>query len=140
MDRRTAARFDLLSRGLMLSAAVVLTLSLISAIAISTSDNTLPFFEDLQRESRGIAAIATFGGGLAAAGVLAGLGAILHLLLLERIGTAGIAPAPGDEEQEVGASEAEEEEASAPEAEERQAPRRSRRSRSARTEKRPRER
>lgn len=131
MDQRTAARFDLLSRGLMLSAGVVLTLSLISAIAISTSDNTLPFFEDLQRESRGIAAIATFGGGLAAAGVLAGLGAILHLMLLDRTGTAGIAPEAGDEEQE---------EVGPPEAEERPAPRRSRRSRSARTEKQPRER
>lgn len=129
MDHRTAARFDLLSRGLMLSAAVVLSLSLISAIAISTSDNTLPFFEDLQRESRGIAAIATFGGGLAAAGVLAGLGAILQLLLLDR--TARLAPEP--EAEEEGSEEA------GPKEEESPASRRSGTARSARTAKRPRE-
>jgi hypothetical protein len=83
-DPRILARFDLLARALIWAAAVVLILSVISAIAISTSDNSLPFFEDLQRESRGIAAIATFAAGIAAAGVLSGLGAILQLLLLDR--------------------------------------------------------
>jgi hypothetical protein len=83
-EARILARFDLLARALIWAAALVLALSVICAIAISTSDNSLPFLEDLQRESRGIAAIATFAAGIAAAGVLSGLGAILHLLLLDR--------------------------------------------------------
>lgn len=88
-EARILARFDLLARALIWAAALVLALSVICAIAISTSESSLPFLEDLQRESRGIAAIATFGGGVTAAGVLSGLGAILQLLLLDRAGRRG---------------------------------------------------
>ncbi len=89
MERPTLAWFELLSKTLIWAAGIVLTLSLIIAITITTSDNTLPFFEDLQRESRGIAAIGIFTGGLASAGVLSGLGAILRMLVSDRVDRQG---------------------------------------------------
>jgi hypothetical protein len=85
MERTTLDWFDLLARALIWAAGVVLVLSLIGAIAIASSNDALPLAEDLQRQGRGIAAVAAFGGGLAAAGVLSGLGAILRLMLIDRI-------------------------------------------------------
>ena len=85
MERSTLEWYDLLARTLIWAAAVVLALSVMGAIAIATSDSSLPFAEDLQRQGRGIAAIGALGGGVAAAGVLSGLGAILRLLLIDRL-------------------------------------------------------
>lgn len=81
MDRRTVEWFLILARALLWAAAVVLVLSVIGAIQIAFSESAVPFFEEAERQSRGIAAVGAIGGGIAAAGVLAGLGAILWLLL-----------------------------------------------------------
>jgi hypothetical protein len=83
VDARTLGLLDTLGRGLLWAAVAVLGLSVIGAIAILTSDNAVFLDEDIQRQGRGILAIGTFGGGLAAAGVLAGLGALLRLRVAE---------------------------------------------------------
>jgi len=81
MDRSTAEWFEFLSRSLLWGGLVVLLLAIVGTIQIATSDSALPFFEQVQRESRGLAAIGTLTVGVTAAGILAGLGAILRLLL-----------------------------------------------------------
>jgi hypothetical protein len=68
----------------MWGAVAVLGLSVIGALSILTSDNAVFLDENIQRQGRGILAVGTFGGGLAAAGVLAGLGAIVRLKVAER--------------------------------------------------------
>lgn len=85
MDRRTLEWFELLAKALVWTAGVVLVLSVAGGIGVATSDNALPFFEEIERESRGVATVALFAGGLAASGVLAGLGAILRMLVSERL-------------------------------------------------------
>ncbi len=67
----------------MWAAVAVLGLSVIVAVAILTSDNAVFLDEGIQRQGRGILAVGAFGGGLAAAGVLAGLGAIVRLKVAE---------------------------------------------------------
>ncbi len=84
VDRAQLDRYELLGRTLIWAAAVVLALALIGAIAIATSDTTLPFAQDVERQGRGILAIAAIGGGIASSGVLAGLGAILSMLVAAR--------------------------------------------------------
>jgi hypothetical protein len=84
VERSTLEWFDLLARALIWAAGAVLLLSIIGAIAIAGSDSSLPFFEDLQRQGRAVGAVGAIGGGVAAAGVLSGLGAILRLMLDER--------------------------------------------------------
>jgi hypothetical protein len=82
MDERTAEWFEYLSRALLLAALVVLVLAVVASLQIATSDSAIPFFQEtVERESRAIAAIASLGAGVTAAGVLAGLGAILRVLL-----------------------------------------------------------
>ena len=81
MDRSTAEWFEFLSRSLLWAGLVVLLLAIVGTIQIATSDSALPFFEQVQRESRGLAAIGTLAAGVTSAGILAGLGAILRLLL-----------------------------------------------------------
>ena len=71
----------MLARGLFVAAVVVLVLSIIGAIQVATSDSDVLFFEDVQRENRGTFAIASLGAGVFGAGVLAGLGAIIMLML-----------------------------------------------------------
>jgi hypothetical protein len=83
VNPRTLALFDTLGRALLWAAVAVLGLSLIGAFAILTSDNAVFVDENIQRQGRGILAVGTFGGGLAAAGVLAGLGAIVRLKVAE---------------------------------------------------------
>jgi hypothetical protein len=83
VDRRTVEWLELLARALIWGAGLVLVLSVIGAIQVATSENQVPFFEELQRESRGIAAIGALGAGITSAGILAGLGAILRVLLSE---------------------------------------------------------
>jgi hypothetical protein len=84
VDSQYLEWLDVLGRGLLFAAVAVLALSVIGAIAIATSQNNLPVVEDIQRESRGILAIAALGGGITSAGLLAGLGAILRLMVAER--------------------------------------------------------
>ena len=82
MDERTAEWFEYLARALLLAALVVFVLSVVASLQIATSDSAIPFFQEtVERESRAIAAIASLGAGVTAAGVLAGLGAILRVLL-----------------------------------------------------------
>lgn len=83
MNARTLGLLDTLGRGLMWAAVAVLGLSVIGAVAILTSDNAVFLDENIQRQGRGIVAVGTFGAGLAFAGVLAGLGAILRLKVAE---------------------------------------------------------
>jgi hypothetical protein len=84
MDERTLEWFEILARGLLWGAVLVLALSIVGAISIATTDSALPFFEEFERESRGAAAIGALAAGITGAGVLAGLGAILRLLIAER--------------------------------------------------------
>ena len=81
MDERTLEWLELLARVLMWAGALAVALGLILAIAIATSDTTVLGFEDIQREGRGIGSVAALGFGLGGAGVLAGLGGILRLLV-----------------------------------------------------------
>jgi hypothetical protein len=71
----------LLVRLLFAAAAVVLAFSVVGAIMIASTDNAVPGFETLQRESRGIGALAALGGGVVGSGILAGLGGVLTVLL-----------------------------------------------------------
>ena len=84
MDERALEWLDVLARALMWAALAVLVLSAIGAVAVATSETSLPGLDVLQRENRGLVAVAGLAGGIAAAGVLAGLGGILRLLLADR--------------------------------------------------------
>jgi hypothetical protein len=84
VDERTVEWLRLLANALVWAAGVVLVLSVVGAIQIATSENEIPIFTQIQEESRGIAAVGALGAGITAAGVLAGLGAILRLLLEAR--------------------------------------------------------
>jgi hypothetical protein len=53
----------------------------IGAIQIATSESGTGIFTDFEQQSRGIAAVGALGAGVSAAGILAGLGAILRVLL-----------------------------------------------------------
>lgn len=83
MDRRTVEWFEFLSRALLWAGVLVLALSVIGALQVATSDSAVPFFEQVQRESRALAAIGILAAGVTAAGVLTGLGAVLRLLLVQ---------------------------------------------------------
>jgi hypothetical protein len=71
----------LLSRVLLFGAVAVLVLAVIGAIQSLTSDSDVLFFENAQRENRTAFAFAALIGGIASSGILAGLGAILQILL-----------------------------------------------------------
>ena len=84
MNPRTLAMMDTLGRALLWAAVAVIGLTLIGATAIISSDTAVGFLdEDIQRQGRGILAIGAFAGGLTAAGLLAGLGALLRLRVAE---------------------------------------------------------
>ena len=89
MDERTLEWLQLLARALIWAAALVLALSVIGAIQIATSESGTGIFTDFEQQSRGIAAVAALGAGVSAAGILAGLGAILLVVLAGRQGGAG---------------------------------------------------
>jgi hypothetical protein len=84
MDERGLEWLELIARALMFGALVVLVLSLIGTVVIATSESSIPGFDELQRENRGVIAVLALGGGIAAAGVMAGLGGILRLMIAER--------------------------------------------------------
>lgn len=92
MNRATLEWYELLARSLMWIAGVVLLLAVVGAIVIAGSENSAPLLEDLEKQGRGVAALAALGGGLAAAGLLAAAGAILRLLVTERLERLGPAP------------------------------------------------
>lgn len=84
MDQRTLAWLDTLGRALLWGAVAVLGLAFIASIAIVTSESIGFLQENVERQGRGIVAIAAFAGGLSAAGVMAGLGALVRLNVAER--------------------------------------------------------
>ena len=84
MDERTLEWLQLLARALIWGAVLVLALSVIGAIQIATSESGTGIFTDFEQQSRGIAAVGALGAGVSAAGILAGLGAILLVLLAGR--------------------------------------------------------
>jgi len=85
MQRATLEWYELLARSLLWVAGIVLLLSIIGAIVIGSTSTSVPLLEDIQSQSRGAAAIAMLGGGLTAAGLLAGLGAILRILTIGKL-------------------------------------------------------
>lgn len=100
MNRSTLEWYEQLARGLVWAAGVVLVLAVIGAILIAGSDEALPLFEDVERQGRGVAALASLAWGVTAAGVLAGLGAILRLLVTDRLERLGPAPEPAEPAQQ----------------------------------------
>ena len=100
MERSTLEWFELLARALLWAAGIVLVLSLIGAVAVATSDSSLPFAEDVQRQGRGIFALVSIGGGIAAAGILSGLGAILWMMVADRKAALPAVAAKGSPEGE----------------------------------------
>jgi hypothetical protein len=85
MSRSTLEWYELLAKGLIWAAGIVFVLSLIGTLMIAGSDNTLPLLEDAERQGRGIAALASLGGGLTAAGVLGGLGVLIRLQVADHL-------------------------------------------------------
>ncbi len=102
MDRSTLEWYEMLARGLIGLAGIVLLLAVVGAVVIAGSSDSLGVLPgNVERQGRGVAALASLGGGLTAAGILAALGAILRLhvadhmpLLPERPAQPG-EPAPG---------------------------------------------
>lgn len=84
MSARTLDWLETLSKVLLAGAGVVLFVSLLAAISVASSESALPGFETVEREGRGFAALATLAAGVAAAGILAGLGGILTLMVADR--------------------------------------------------------
>lgn len=97
MQRATLEWYETLGRALIWGAGLVLLLSVIAAVAVVSSESSLPLSEDVQREGRGFAAIAGLGAGFAAAGILSGVGAILRLMVADRLERLD-QPDPGDHE------------------------------------------
>jgi hypothetical protein len=83
MDPRILAWFDTLARLLLWGAATVLALAVIGAIGIASSESSIPGFDEITRENRGVVAVFALGAGLTSAGVLAGLGGLLRLKVAE---------------------------------------------------------
>ncbi len=83
MDESSLEWLDTLGRALLWAALVVLVLAVIGAITVASSESAIPGLDELQRENRGIAAVAAIGGGLTAGGILAGLGALVRLRVAE---------------------------------------------------------
>jgi hypothetical protein len=96
MNRGTLEWYEQLARSLIWIAGIVLLLSMIGAVTIAGSGNAAPLLEDIAQQGRGFAALASLGGGLTAAGLLAGTGAILRVLVLEQLEKLGPEPNSGD--------------------------------------------
>jgi hypothetical protein len=95
MNRATLEWYELLARCLIWVAGIVLLLSAIGAVVIAGSNNAVPLIQDIVQQSRGLAALGALGGGVAAAGTLAGIGAILRIMAVDRLEKLG--PAPEDD-------------------------------------------
>lgn len=94
MSRSTLEWYEQIARGLIWAAGVVLALAVLGAILIAGSDEALPLFEDVERQGRGVAALASLAWGVTAAGILLGLGAILRLMVNDRLERLGPAAEP----------------------------------------------
>ena len=81
MDERTLGLLDTLGRALLWGAVAVVGLTVISAVAIAGSETTIPGLDEVQRENRGVVSVIALGSGITGAGLLAGLGAIVRLLV-----------------------------------------------------------
>ena len=81
MSDQRIEQLRILVRLLFSAAVLVLAFSVIGAIQIASSSNAVPLFETFQRESRSIGALAALGAGVIGAGLLAGLGGILTVML-----------------------------------------------------------
>jgi hypothetical protein len=68
---------------LFLAAGVVVVLFAIAAIEVSQAEDTVPFIDIVQGESKVAGALSAAGAGITSAGILAGLGGIL-IALVER--------------------------------------------------------
>lgn len=84
VDERSMDSLELLARALMAGAVAVIILGVLGAVMIAGSESSVPGLDEVQRENRGALAVAAVAGGIVAAGVLAGLGGILRLLVAER--------------------------------------------------------
>jgi len=84
MESADVDRYELIGRILLWLSGAVFVLSVIGAIVIAGSDTQLPFAEDVERQGRGIFALASIAAGIAGAGVLAGLGAIVSMMAADR--------------------------------------------------------
>jgi len=83
VDDQTLTRLELLGVVLLVASAAVLVLTVGSALVVASSETELPGVDELQRESRGPLALLLLAGGVTGAGVLAGLGGILRLLVAQ---------------------------------------------------------
>jgi hypothetical protein len=84
VDENTLEWLDILGKALMFAAAAVLVLSIIGAVAIASSSSDIDLIGQFQQQNRGTVAAGVIGGGLTAAGILGGLGAIVRLLVAGR--------------------------------------------------------
>jgi hypothetical protein len=84
VEARTLDLLEALGRALMWTAIAVVILSVVAAISIATSESAIPGIDELQRENRGVISVLALGGGLVGGGMLAGLGAIIRLLVADR--------------------------------------------------------
>jgi hypothetical protein len=75
---------ELLANVLFATAALILVLSPVAALALANSAETLGIFEAFEHQSRDLAALAAFGVGLMGAGLVAGVGGILKALVSQR--------------------------------------------------------
>ncbi len=81
MDDNTLEWLDILGKALMVAAVGVLVLSLIGAVAIGSSSSDIELIGQFQQQNKGTLAVMVLGFGFTSAGVLAGLGAIVRLLV-----------------------------------------------------------
>ena len=84
MDERALGLLDMLGRALLWGAVAVIGLAVIAAVAIASSENAIPGLDEIQRENRGVVAVVALASGITGAGVLAGLGAIIRLMVANR--------------------------------------------------------
>lgn len=92
MARSTLRRYELLARLLLSAAGGILVLTIAAALLLGATESSLPGIDELQRQSRGPLALLILAGGTTGAGLLAGLGAVISLLvevLAERQGDGG---------------------------------------------------
>ncbi len=92
MSRSSLEWYEQLSRGLVWAGGVVLVLAIVGAVMIAGSDNAIGIAPEAEQQGRGVVALASLGIGLAAAGLMSGVGAILRLLVTDRLEKLGPAP------------------------------------------------
>jgi hypothetical protein len=80
MESSEVDRYELIGRILLWLSGAVFLLSVIGAVVIAGSDTQLPFAEEVERQGRGVFALASIGIGVTAGGVLAGLGAVVSMM------------------------------------------------------------